>query len=102
MSRITVGSVLAAMLIAAAMPAAACVRVPNVADVDQAIASARLSHSAMSRVRALRNQLAEQVRRGEYLPASVTEGQAMTMMGLRFEDYGQVVRGGCNGRWVRR
>ena len=87
----------------AATPAIACVRVPKVGDVDQALASARLSSSEAVRVRTLRAQIAEQVGRGDYRAAARTEAQAMAIMGLRFEDYGQVVRsGGCNGRWVRR
>ena len=102
MTKYRVGTLIAVTLIAAAKPAAACVRVPNVADVDHALAGARLSPPIVARVRTLRAQLAEQVKRGDYLAASITEGQAMGIMGLEFEDYGQVVRGGCNGRWVRK
>ena len=90
------------MLGLAVTPASACVRVPSVADVDQALAGARLSQAEAARVRLLRGRVAEQVGRGDYRAASITEAQAMGIMGLTFEDYGQVVRGGCNGRWVRR
>ena len=104
-TRLLGAALLAAMALAfglQATPASACVRVPAVADVDQALAGARLSNAQAERVRALRNRIAEQVGRGDYRAASVTEGQAMGIMGLEFEDYGQIVRGGCNGRWVRR
>lgn len=85
----------------ASSPAQACVRVASVAAVDDALADSRLSAPQAARVRSLRDRIAEQVARGDYRAAASSEAQAMSIMGRRFEDYGQVVRGGCTGKWVR-
>ena len=100
----TWGAVVIAVLLGlAASPATACQRVASVDGIDQALARARLSSSQASRVRELRDRVADQVARGDYRAAEANETKAMALMGLKFEDYGQVVRGGgCNGRWVPR
>ena len=103
MQRCCAAAVIAALLGLAASPAAACQRVASVDGIDQALANARLSGTQASRVRDLRGRVADQVARGDYRAAATTEAQAMAIMGLKFEDYGQVVRSGsCNGRWVPR
>jgi hypothetical protein len=96
MRRLLIAPVVGALL---ATSAVACIgaRVASVADVDQALAEARLPDADAAKVRRLREQIVDLIARGDGDGAVAAEAEAMAILGHEL----QVARGGC-ARWVRK
>ena len=92
---------LAAAAMTAAVPAHACFPEVTLAQVDETMATVKLSRSAAAQVEALRARMSAAIDKRDMRAAASYEAQAMRLMG--FEPGPATVRGGaCTVTWIKR